>query len=144
MIWISRYWSQSHKVLRKYKRTRNILCSEKQTSKRVHDNALRCLRMYHEAFKHSQNKLFWRNCMTFSRYHLFCLLKAVEDSRPDVWNSRHMFYPNTVFPLQGDNIRMLSSMPKEWKHGMKFIFYGCYSCSYVWPCRRIILSRGLV
>jgi hypothetical protein len=134
----------SHRGLRKYKRTRNILCIEKQTSTRVHGNALSCLRMYREVFKHSQNKLFWKNYMTFNGYHLLCLLKAVEDSDPDVWNRRHMFYPNTVLPLQGDNIRMLSSMSKEWKFGMQFILYGCYSCAYVWHKRRIILSRGLV
>lgn len=51
--------------------------------------------------------------MTIIRYHLFCLLKAVEDSDPDVWNRRHMLYPDTVLPLQGDNIRMLIYMSKE-------------------------------
>ena len=27
--------------------------------------------------------------MTFILYHLLCLLKALEDSDPDVWNKRH-------------------------------------------------------
>jgi len=56
---------------------------------------------------------FEKNYMTFIRYQLFCLLKAVEDSDHDVWNRRHMLFPDTVFPLQGDNIRMLSYMSKE-------------------------------